>query len=64
MIEYASPLRRLMTIQDPRRMIISTTTRRSVTQVLTIELMPYRICRKPIALRIDRSFLKKKVKWA
>jgi hypothetical protein len=57
MIEYASPSRRLTTIQDPRRMIISTTTRRSVTEVLTTELMPYRICRKPLELRIDRSFL-------
>jgi hypothetical protein len=59
MIEYVSPSRRLTMIQDPRKTTISTTRRRSVTEVLTTELVPYRICRKPLELRIDRSFLKK-----
>jgi ribosome maturation protein Sdo1 len=46
-------------IQDPRRRIINTTTRRSITEVLTTELMPYMISRKPQELRINISFHKK-----
>jgi hypothetical protein len=47
-------------IQDPRRRIISTTTtRRSITELLTTKLMPYMISHKPQELRIDRSFHKK-----
>jgi hypothetical protein len=46
-------------VHDPRRRIINTTTRRSITEVLTTKLMPYMISRKPQELRIDRSFHKK-----